>query len=91
VSVRSGQGLALSYVATASAAGTLQIRKARRTVATIKAAARTGRNTITWNGKAAGKVVPAGSYKLVLSAKSADGQTDSASATLKLTRPLSLR
>jgi hypothetical protein len=86
VSVRSGQGLALSYVATGVAATTLQIRKGRQTVATIKARARTGRNTINWNGKAAGKVVPAGSYTLVLGAKSADGQTDSTSAKLKLTR-----
>lgn len=86
VSVRSGQGLALPYVATAVAASTLQIRKGRRTVATVKARARTGRNTITWNGKSAGKVVPAGSYTLVLGAKSADGQTDSTSAKLKLTR-----
>jgi hypothetical protein len=86
VSVRSGQGLALPYVATAVAASTLQIRKGRRIVATVKARARTGRNTITWNGKAAGKVVPAGSYTLVLGAKSADGQTDSTSAKLKLTR-----
>jgi hypothetical protein len=86
VSVRSGQGLALSYVATAVAASTLQIRKGRRTVATVTARARSGRNTINWNGKAAGKVVPAGRYTIVLRAKSADGQTDSASAKLKLTR-----
>ena len=86
VSVRSGQGLALSYVATAVAASTLQIRKGRHAVATIKARARSGRNTINWNGKAAGKVVRAGSYTLVLSAKGTDGQTDSTSAKLKLTR-----
>ena len=46
--------------------------------------ARTGRNAIAWNGRIGRKAAPAGAYRLVLIARSADGQTATARARLRL-------
>jgi hypothetical protein len=48
--------------------------------------AKEGRNTIAWNGKSRGKPARAGRYTLKLVAASADGQTATGSATLRVRR-----
>ena len=86
---KAGKKVALGYVATTKAETTLEVRKGSKLVATVKAAAAEGRNTISWDGKDASgkkpKAAAPGNYTLALSARSADGQTanDSAKLTVK--------
>ena len=86
LTARVGRGVRIDYLSTNAAAATLQIRKGSRVIATVKASARTGRNTIKWNGKAGRKKAAAGKYTLTLSAKAADGQTATSSTKLTVKR-----
>jgi hypothetical protein len=86
ISVRSGQGLALPFLSTAPATATLEIRRGKKLVASVRKRAKLGSNTIVWSGKAHRKVVGPGRYGLTLKTVGADGQTGSASASLRLTR-----
>jgi len=86
VSVAAGQGLALDYVSTSAAQATLTVKKGRKVVAAVKKKAKLGANTIVWNGKAGRKAAAAGTYKLTVTTAGADGQTGSATATLKITK-----
>lgn len=85
VSVARGQGLALDYVSTSAATATLRIAKGGKVVATVRHAARLGRNTIVWSGRARGRAVAPGRYRLGLSVASADGQRGSTAGTLTVT------
>lgn len=78
----------LGYRATTGARSTLEVRRGTKVVATVRGAAKEGRNTIKWSGKAGRKAAPAGRYALRLTAASADGQTavDSARLTIKRAR-----
>jgi hypothetical protein len=80
-----GKAVSVKYLATAQAAGTLEVRKGRKLVATIKGKAGEGTNTIKWNGKAGKKAAPVGSYALSLTVVTADGQkvTRTAKLTVK--------
>jgi hypothetical protein len=79
--------VSLGYVATTGAKVTLEVRKYGRTVARVRRTARTGRNAIAWNGKIGRTAAPAGAYRLVLRARSADGQTATARSLLRLAAP----
>lgn len=83
---RAGRRVALSYLATTTATTTLEVRRGRRLVATVRGRARGGRNKISWNGKRGRRKAAAGRYKLMLRAVATDGQTASASAKLTLRR-----
>jgi hypothetical protein len=85
ISVRSGQGLSLPYVSTAAANATLEIRRGSKLVATVHKRAKLGSNTIVWTGRAGKKVAAPGRYRLTLKTVGADGQTGSATASLRLT------
>jgi hypothetical protein len=85
VSVRSGQGLSLPFVSTAPGTATLEIRRDTKLVASVSKRAKLGPNTIVWSGKAGKKVVKAGRYKLTVKTVSTDGQTGSATGSLRLT------
>jgi hypothetical protein len=76
----------LRYLATTAATSTLQVRRGRKLVARVRGAATEGRNTIRWSGKVRGKRAAAGRYKLTLRAVSADGQTATETASLRLRR-----
>jgi hypothetical protein len=84
VTARAGKRVALRYVATASARATLEVRRGSKRVATVRAKAKAGRNTIAWSGKIRRKAAAAGRYKLLLRVTGADGQTDSTTAALRL-------
>jgi hypothetical protein len=83
LSVKSGKAVKLSYLATAPATSTLEVRKGRKLVARVRGKAKSGRNAIKWNGKAGRKAARAGRYTLKLTAASSDGQK--ATSTAKLT------
>jgi hypothetical protein len=85
-SVRSGQGLSLPYVSTAAAAATLEVRKGTKVIASVKKRAKLGSNTIVWTGRWGKTFARPGSYRITLKTVGADGQTGSASASLKLTK-----
>jgi hypothetical protein len=85
LTVRAGQGVALSYVSTSAAKTTLQVRKGTKLVATVTGRARLGANTIVWNGRVGRRMAAAGRYALKVLTTSADGQKGSATASLKLT------
>ena len=86
MTARAGARVALRYVATAAARTTLEVRRGSKRVATVRANAKAGRNTIAWSGKIRRKAAAAGRYKLTLRATGADGQTDSTTAALRLKR-----
>jgi hypothetical protein len=86
VSVRSGQGLSLPYVSTGAGAATLQIKRGSTLVATVRKRAKLGANTIVWSGKAGKKFAKPGSYRLILKTVGTDGQTGSATGSLRLTK-----
>jgi hypothetical protein len=81
---RAGKRVSLRYLSTVAATSTLHVRRAGKRVATVRAAARSGANTISWNGRIGKKAARAGSYRLTLRAVGADGQSDTTTATLKL-------
>jgi hypothetical protein len=81
---RAGRAVKLSYLSTADATSTLEVRKGRRVIATIKRAARSGRNTIAWNGKSGRRAARRGKYTLRLTAASPDGQSATSTARLTL-------
>jgi hypothetical protein len=81
---RAGKRVSLRYLSTVAATSTLHVRRAGKRVATVRAAARSGANTINWNGRIGKKPARAGSYRLTLRAVGADGQSDTTTATLKL-------
>jgi hypothetical protein len=86
VTAKRGKTVKLGYLTTAGAKSTLEVRKGKKVVATVKGAAKEGRNTIKWNGKVGRKAAAAGNYTLVLSASSDDGQKATSSAKLTLKR-----
>jgi hypothetical protein len=86
VSVRSGQGLSLPFVSTGAGTATLEIRRGSTLVATVLKKAKLGANTIVWSGKAGRKVVKPGRYKLTVKTVGTDGQTGSATGSLRLTK-----
>jgi hypothetical protein len=83
---KSGKAVKLGYLATTDAATVLEIRKGSKLIKTVQGRAKTGKNTISWNGKIGKKRAPAGRYKLTLKATSTDGQTASGSASLTVGR-----
>ena len=90
--VRQGRKVKVPYLVTRDASVTLDVRRGGKVVEQVKRAraaanARTGRNTITWNGKIKGKTPKAAKYTLVLKATAADGQTASDTATVRVTKP----
>ncbi|MCW2961741.1 MAG: hypothetical protein JWM90_2128 [Thermoleophilia bacterium] len=87
IASRTGARVVVPYLSTSSGMTTLTIRRGVKVVATTKAKAKLGRNAIAWNGKLGKKFAPAGTYKLLLSTTSADGQSGSASLIVKLSRP----
>ena len=62
------------------------VRQGKKVVATISGRTRSGRNTISWNGKMGKKRATAGAYKLSLNASASDGQKAGISVALKLTK-----
>ena len=84
ITARAGSKVTLKYVATASAKTTLLVRQGKKTVATISGRTRSGRNTISWNGKTGKKPATAGAYRLSLNASASDGQKAGISVALKL-------
>jgi hypothetical protein len=81
-----GKRVKVGYVSTTTADVKFEVRKGAKLIATINTKAAEGRNTISWDGKVAGKPATPGAYTLSLSASSPDGQTASDSARLKLVR-----
>ena len=77
--LRAGKRVALTYIATTSAAVTLEVRRGSRVVARVVGTAKPGRNRLTWNGKA-----KRGTYRLELKATTAGGQVATDRATVKL-------
>ncbi len=88
ITARAGKRVALRYAATAAARTRLVVRRGHKRVATVRAKAKAGRNTIAWSGKIrrGRKAAAAGRYKLALRVTGADGQRDSATAALRLKR-----
>lgn len=83
----SGRSVALSYVVTTAAKARLIVVKGNTTVATARSSARTGRNTIRWNGRQGRRAAKPGSYDLFLHVDGADGQTAFSRIRLKLKAP----
>ncbi len=79
-----GKKVTLRYLATIAANATLSVRRAGKTIATVKSKARSGRNTITWNGRKGKKAAAPGAYQLSLRAAAGDGQTARTTVALKL-------
>ena len=84
MAARAGSRVRLAYVSTAGARATLAVRKGARTVATVRAATRAGRNTISWNGRVGKRRAKAGAYSLALTAAGPDGQVAVARVPLRL-------
>lgn len=83
----SGRSVALSYVVTTAAKARLIVVKGSKTIATARSSARTGRNTIRWNGRQGRRAAKPGSYELFLHVDGADGQTAFSKVRLKLRAP----
>jgi hypothetical protein len=86
VTAQAGKRITLRYAATAAARATLHVIRGGKRVARVKAKVKAGRNTIAWSGKIRRKAARAGRYTLTLVATAADGQTDKATARLRLKR-----
>ena len=82
-----GRRITVPYIANARATIALEIRRGRRVVARLSGRSRVGRNTLSVSPRAFGRRLPApGTYTLILSAVSADGQRASDRASLSLRR-----
>ena len=57
-----------------------------KAVATVRATAVKGANTITWTGRTGETPAPAGDYRLTVKALGSDGQTDATTVSLTLRR-----
>ena len=86
VTAQAGKRITLRYAATAAGRATLDVTRGGKRVARVKAKVKAGRNTIGWSGKIRRKAARAGRYTLTLVATAADGQTDKATARLRLKR-----
>jgi hypothetical protein len=86
LSAKAGARVALSFLTTAAGSGTLRILNGSKTVATVHGKARSGANTIRWNGRIGKKAATAGTYRLSLRVVGSDGQTDTTTAKLTLKR-----
>jgi DNA-binding beta-propeller fold protein YncE len=65
---RRGRAVTLRYVATAASTVTLEVRRGKVKVATVRGRAKPGSNTIRWNGKQGRRAAARGAYKLTLTA-----------------------
>lgn len=81
-----GRTVALSYAATAAATSTLTISRGAKRIATVRARAKEGANTIRWNGRQGKRAAAAGAYTLRLRAVGADGQTATVKVALRVSR-----
>lgn len=86
LAVKAGRTIALRYASTAPARSTLTVRRAGKVVATVRATAVKGANTITWSGRIGKTRAPAGAYRLTVKAIGSDGQTDATTVSLTLLR-----
>jgi hypothetical protein len=77
VSGRRGRRVVVRFVSTLAARTTLLIRRKGRTVGRIVGSASAGRNAVAWNARSNGSPARPGSYSLMLTARSADGQSAS--------------
>jgi hypothetical protein len=78
-----GSRVSLRYVATIAANVTLDVFRGSKRIARIRGTARSGRNSIAWNGKNGKKAAAPGTYKLRLTAVNGD-QTAGDQATVKV-------
>jgi hypothetical protein len=85
LTARRGRGVVVRYLCTTAATVELDVFRGSRRVARASGRARTGVNSIRWNGKSGGAAAPAGIYRLVLRATSGDQQV-SDRATVRITR-----
>lgn len=85
VRARAGRSVRLAYAATVAGPVRLDVVKGTKTVAQVQKTAKVGANTVTWNGRAAGRKAAPGRYTLRLSAQNGS-QTATAQARLTLTR-----
>jgi hypothetical protein len=83
---KAGKQVVVSYAATAPAKSTLTVLKGAKKIATVTGTSKAGANSLRWNGKAGKKAAATGSYKLVVTAVSTDGQTATTTVALKLKR-----
>jgi hypothetical protein len=86
LAVKAGRSISLTYASTAPARTTLIVSRAGKAVATVRATAVKGANTITWTGRIGKTRAPAGAYRLTVKAVGSDGQTDATTVSLTLRR-----
>ena len=76
--------MTLDYISTVAGTAKLERPQGQQDRRERSGRAGTGRNKISWNGKVGKKPAAAGTYKLKLAVKRADGQTASETAKLAL-------
>jgi hypothetical protein len=79
LATKKAKKIKIPYLATEASSVTVEIRKGRKLVATLKGNAKAGRNTITWKTP---KKLATGGYALKLTARSPAGETSTDSAKL---------
>lgn len=84
ITARRGRAVTLRYLATLAATARLEVRRGSRRIATASGRARRGLNTLRWNGKTRGRAAAAGTYRLLLTVTTRDGQRATGSVTVNL-------
>jgi hypothetical protein len=86
LSARAGAKLKVGFALGRAAKLVLRVKRGGRTVEILRASAKQGTGTITWDGRLGAKRAPAGTYRLAAYAVAADGATARASATVSIRR-----
>lgn len=86
LAARAGRRVQVRYASTVAGRATLELRKGAKVLTRVRAAAKPGRNALTFAGKINRKALKPGTYVLRLIVDSSDGQSDAESATLRVTR-----
>jgi hypothetical protein len=79
-----GRAVKVAYRSTADARTTLSVVRRGKVVAVVAGSARSGVNSLSWNGRINGRPAQSGTYKLKLAVVGVDGQRASRTARLKL-------
>jgi Tol biopolymer transport system component len=79
LATKKAKKIKIPYLATQASSVTVEVRKGRKLVSTLRGSAKAGRNTITWFTP---KKLATGGYALKLTARSSAGETSTDSAKL---------
>jgi hypothetical protein len=83
---RRGRTVKVGFSLSRAAKLVLRVKRGALTVEILRATAKEGAGTISWDGRPGARPAPAGTYRLAAYAVAADGSTARASATLRVRR-----